>query len=498
MSVRARMIVALIGIAALLVLPTLYGIDGLRRIRDIVVELRGRHAAALVTLGRLETHLAELDRVTRSYVITADPEFRTVIVERIARSRTLLARIDDAGYETVATDATLAVDSLASALRRVEASVVAGDDAAAANGFGVVEGRLGRVRRSLDPIAREIDRRSDAEVVRAQRATTRVAWTTLIAALVAVAVAVVVGTRSTNALTSPLRRLGRATARVAAGEFSAPATLPYDRRDEIGDLSRSFRSMTGRLAELDRVRAEFLSMTSHDLKTPISVIHSYAEVLAHGTFGEVTKRQSGVLRTIQDQTRLLTDAVNELVQIGRVEAGGFRIETAAVDARAFFDAIRRAFDGLARQQGIDLVVEVADDVPETVMLDPVRLRNEVLGNLLSNAFKFTPADGRIDVRVARAHDRLHIRISDTGPGIPPDHLPHIFDAYYQASSDTAEKGTGLGLAIARRIVQAHGGTIAASSETGRGTAFRIDLPIGASVETGRAGPGVRAAERVRA
>ena len=207
------------------------------------------------------------------------------------------------------------------------------------------------------------------------------------------------------------------------------------------------------------------------------MIHSYVEVLAHGTLGTVTEKQARVLKTIQDQTRLLTRAVNDLVEAGRVEAGGFRIEVGAVETRAFFDSIRRAFDALARQKEIEFTVDVDAGVPETLHLDSVRMRNDVLGNLLSNAFKFTTGGGRIELRATRAGDDLAVEVADTGSGISPERLPHIFDVYYQAMSEMEEQGSGLGLAIARRIVEAHGGTLTVSSEPDRGTTFRVELPL---------------------
>lgn len=476
MSVRTRLVLTLVGIALLLILPALYAIANLRQVRGTVVELRGRHAVARVALGRLETRLAELDRLSRSYVITADPDYRADIRDRIVWSRAQLDRIRSSGYARVTADVVAAIDTLAAGLGRIEALIAAGDVTAAADGFGMVEARLDSVRQSLDPVARAIDRRSGEEVADAQKATSNAALGAFVALLIAIAIAAAIGAWSTAALTSPLRRLRRATATVAEGDLSAPRMLPYRRMDEIGDLSRSFRSMTVRLAELERLRAEFLSMASHELKTPISVIHSYAEVLAHGTLGEVTEKQAEVLKTIQDQTQLLTHAVNELVQAGRVEAGGFRIEVGIVATGEFFDAVRRAFGALARQQGIDFVVDVGADVPETLDLDSVRMRNDVLGNLVSNAFKFTTRGGRIEIRATQPGDDLIIEVSDTGSGISPERLPHIFDVYYQASSGMRDHGSGLGLAIARRIVEAHGGTLTASSEPDCGTTFRIRLP----------------------
>ncbi|MFW6078210.1 MAG: ATP-binding protein [Gemmatimonadota bacterium] len=477
MSVRSRLALTLAGIAVSLLAPTLYGLYGLGRARDIVVELRGSHATALVALGGLETDLAELDRIARSYVITAEPAFRSSLAERMARARARLARLDRAGYASAASGVAAAVDGLDADLHRVAARVEAGELIEASAEFDRVDAALARARRALEPIADAVDRRGDAQVLRARDVVSRAALTTLVAAAAAVLLSLGLAVWSTAALTPPLRRLRGAMARVAGGDLSPPETLPCERPDEIGDLARSFRSMTRRLAELDRMRAEFLSMTSHDLKTPISVIHSYAEMMEQGTFGAVGDRQGRALATIQDQARLMSDAVDELVEIGRIEAGGLRVETRRIDARAFFDAFRRAFDGLARRRGIAFSVEVEPGTPDVVLLDPVRMRNEVLANLVSNALKFTPEGGRVAVRAWCSDGALAIEVCDTGPGIRPDRLPHIFEPYYRATDGTEIEGSGLGLTIARRVVEAHGGMIAASSEPGRGARFRIELPL---------------------
>lgn len=174
---------------------------------------------------------------------------------------------------------------------------------------------------------------------------------------------------------------------------------------------------------------------------------------------------------------MLTQLVNQLLDISRLEAGGLKLEIGELSLTDLFERVRRTFDVLARKQGIELHVELAPDAPATIPADGDRLRDQVLGNLLGNALKFTPEGGRISVRGWRMDGHFRIEVTDTGAGMPADQLPRVFDKYYQIGEHARSKGAGLGLAIAHDIVQAHGGTIAVHSEEGAGTTFHIDLPV---------------------
>jgi signal transduction histidine kinase len=263
---------------------------------------------------------------------------------------------------------------------------------------------------------------------------------------------------------------------VSAGEFIVPGGLPYDRRDEIGDLTRSFRSMTRQLADLDRMKADFMSVATHELKTPINVVSGYAELIQEGVYGEISEKQQVALTSIQEQSRILTQLVNQLLDISRLEAGGLKLEIGDLLLAELFDRVRRTFEVLANKQGIALNVQLDDAAPPTIPADGDRLRDQVLGNLLGNALKFTPEGGRIDVRGWTEDGHFRIEVADTGAGMAAEQLPHVFDKYFQIGEQARSKGAGLGLAIAHEVVVAHGGTISVESEEGRGTTFRIDLP----------------------
>ncbi|HEU4456451.1 MAG TPA: HAMP domain-containing sensor histidine kinase [Longimicrobium sp.] len=351
-------------------------------------------------------------------------------------------------------------------------------DTSAAYRQDVVTPAFEQLDRSLDPISAAIDREGEEKVAEAQDVSGNARRTTLTALAIALALTIIVGSLMTRALLRPIQELRRGMAHVAEGDFKPDVRVPRGRQDEIGDLARSFTTMTTQLAELDRLKAEFVSVASHEIKTPLSVIKGYVSLLADGIYGPVGDQQKKTLGSISDQVDRLTRLVHRLLDISRFEAGGGRLEVRRINVRDFLDELTAGFRVLAYQNEVQFAVRVADDVPVNIEGDADRL-NEVLGNLLSNAFKFTPSGGTIRVEARRDGGAgVEVEVSDTGVGIPQEKLPKIFEKFYQVENEAQPRsvGSGLGLAIAREIVEAHGGTIGATSQEGKGTTFRVVLP----------------------
>jgi hypothetical protein len=281
-----------------------------------------------------------------------------------------------------------------------------------------------------------------------------------------------------------LRRLRDGLATVASGEFTPPGGLPYRRRDEIGDLARSFRAMTERLGELDRVKGEFVNAISHDLKAPLSMIGTCAELIEERGPAALSSEQRELVVTIREHVRVLAERVNKLLHLSRLEAGAFPVQLEEVPVAQVFDALRRGYQQEAERRGLALAVVTDETLPALMRVDADCLYNEILGNLVSNALKFTPRGGRIELRAwgqsrgeAPLADELHVVVSDTGVGIAAAELPLVFLKYYQAGGRRRAEGAGLGLAIVRQAVDAHGGYVTVDSTPGRGTAFHVVLPV---------------------
>jgi signal transduction histidine kinase len=299
----------------------------------------------------------------------------------------------------------------------------------------------------------------------------------IVGLLLAVLVAAAIAARLTQSVSRPVRELERGMRQVADGDFAAKVGISPSRTDEFGRLAASFEDMTRQLTELDRLKAEFVSVASHELKTPINVILGYAQLLKENVYGPLTEKQRSVAEILEKQTLTLSKLAQQLLDVSRFEAGSGKLDVRPMELPAFLRNLEESFQVLADQRGIRFGISLHDGLPATVYWDADRM-NEVLGNLLANAFKFTERGGEVELTVLTADRGVQMDVRDSGAGIPPNQVPHIFEKFYQADNQAsaAGAGTGLGLAIARQIVEAHNGTIECDSTPGVGTTFTIVLP----------------------
>ena len=477
MKLRTRLLLTLVAIAVLLAGPAIYALSRLTELRDIANEQRTSHARALVQHGELTTNLAELDRYLRGYIIEGGADQRAGVENALRGARARLDELSDIVSDEPTQAAEQTLSQIEGATRNIVTMVEGGRAQDATAYFENVKPMLARSQTSLQQIARAIDQRSRQDVVTAQEISTSAATTTLMVLVICLAAAAALGIWTAASFTRPILQLRRTMGAVAEGDFNVPADLDYDRADEIGDLSRSFSWMTQQLSRLDQMKAEFISIATHELKTPINVINGYTELLEEGIYGTPTQKQVEALQTIEEQTRVLTGLVNQLLDISRFEAGGLQLEMQEIALNDLFTRVERSFAVLARKKSIDFTVEIEATAPEAILGDADRLADQVLGNLLSNAMKFTPDGGNVRLRAWGEDSQLRIEVADTGEGIPRDKLPYIFDKYYQVSQHARTKGAGLGLAIAREVVEAHGGSISVDSQPQRGSTFTINIPV---------------------
>ncbi len=477
MKLRTRLLLTLIAIAVLLAGPAIYALSKLTELREIAGEQRTRHAKALMLQGDLNTRVAELDRYERGYIINADDASRVAMENALREARLRLNELNELGYDDATGPAERALSQLEEATRNVIEFMEAGRAQEATAYFENVKPLLTETQNSLRLIANAIDERSGQDMVTAHEISTSAASNTLVVLLICLIAAVVVGLWMGTTFTRPILALRRSMTAVAEGDFEIHEDANFQRADEIGDLHRSFGWMTQRLHKLDQMKAEFISIATHELKTPINVINGYTELLQEGIYGTPSDKQREALQTIEDQTRVLTNLVNQLLDISRLEAGGMQLEMHDVVLQDLFNRVDRMFAVLASRRSIKFSVEVDPGVPHSIPGDADRLADQVLGNLISNALKFTPEGGSIVVRAWPAGDQLRIEVSDTGEGISREQLPYIFDKYYQVGQQARTKGAGLGLAIAREVIEAHGGSISVESQKGRGTTFTMEIPL---------------------
>ena len=225
---------------------------------------------------------------------------------------------------------------------------------------------------------------------------------------------------------------------------------------------------------LDQVKSDLVATASHELKTPLTSIRLALHLLLEEAVGPLAPKQTELLLDARDNAERLLAVVNNLLDLARLEQGREHLQLRPEPPAAVLKEAAEAVRPRAEDKGVAVAVEAADDLPP-VAVDGQRL-GHALGNLLDNALTYTERGGRITLAAAADGDRVTLTVADTGLGIPPEHLPHVFERFFRIPGRSQGSGTGLGLAIVREIVSAHGGTITCTSQPGEGTVFRITLP----------------------
>jgi two-component system OmpR family sensor kinase len=291
------------------------------------------------------------------------------------------------------------------------------------------------------------------------------------AALLAAALSLVLGIGISRLLTAPLDRLTRAAQAVAGGDLSQ--RVDAQSKDEIGELGRAFNGMTSSLAEAETLRKNLMADVAHELRTPLTVVQGNLQAILDGVY----PLEMAQVASLYDETRLLTRLVDDLHDLALADAGQLRLEREPVDLSELARTVVDHFAPAASAAGVVLELDAQDALPP-VDGDAGRLA-QVLRNLLSNALRHTPPGGRVTVRLDRAGALARLQVADTGSGIAPEHLPHVFDRFYRGDKSRGHSGAGagLGLAIVRQLVAAHGGQIEVASPPGAGTTFTITLPL---------------------
>ena len=483
MTIRTRLAIGLLAISLVLVLPLIIALRSLSSLGVATAELRNREFAGSLLLSRIRTTTDDLRRADERLLFLTDVPSREAMSNALARLLAMADSLDAYALDTAATNIRAALREIAEHAPIEYRAALAKEGAVADSISRVyIVPAIGRVDSSAVLAERMLRERMQTRVTDAANATERATEMAALALAAAMTIALLIGVLLTRSISRPVRELEHGMRAVADGDFSYQLPIRANRRDEFGRLAHSFRTMAGQLRELDRLKAEFVSVASHELKTPINVILGYLQLLDEGVYGPLSEKQRDISRTLESQAQSLGRLVRQLLDISRFEAGGARLEPRRFDLGAFLEDLETAFHVLARQREIDFRVQRIGALPAEVSWDPDRI-NEVLGNLLSNAFKFTGKNGTVYLSVEQLDGHLQIEVRDSGAGIPTEQLPHIFQKFYQASNQGAssEGGTGLGLAIAKEIVEAHGGTIGCESMPGTGTTFTIVLPVQAII-----------------
>jgi signal transduction histidine kinase len=278
-----------------------------------------------------------------------------------------------------------------------------------------------------------------------------------------------------------LRSLETAAAALGAGHTSARA--PVEGGDEIAALSSAFNRMAselesrlGELQRADRVRRQLLADVGHELMTPLTAIRGYLETLGMPAVVRDEPTRERYLHIVTEETQRLEALIGDLLDLARLEGGGVDVESTEVPVSWLFERVVERHGVVADGRRISLQTSIRPGA-EHVRADGRRLE-QALQNLVANAVRHTPDGGRVIVSAERSGDSLCLRVEDTGPGIPPEHLPLVFDRFYKIDRARAsgQAGSGLGLSIVKAIVERHGGRVSADNAPGGGALFEVVLP----------------------
>ena len=287
--------------------------------------------------------------------------------------------------------------------------------------------------------------------------------------LVLLAVVMVSSSYYLRSIMLPVAEITEKAQRIASGSYGVQIKTPY--RDEIGDLAETINEMSSKIAQNEKMQAEFISQLSHELRTPLTVINGWSETLLADENLDADTRQG--MKIISSEAKRLTEMVMDLLDFTRMQDGRMTLTVEMTDIRGEYEDTVYMYGSRLSQDGIQLhYMDNDEDIPE-IPCDPQRLR-QVFLNILDNAAKHGGKGKRIETEMRYEDDQVVVRIRDYGPGIPEDELPLVKKKFYKGS--TSARGTGIGLAVCDEIVEMHGGTMTLENAEGGGTLVTVRLP----------------------
>lgn len=279
-------------------------------------------------------------------------------------------------------------------------------------------------------------------------------------------------------LTRPISHLTEGAK--AIGEGHLETQIPVESADELGFLAQEFNLMAARLRELDQLKDDFISSVSHELRSPLSAISGYVELLQSksltGMSDEKIKKALGIM---QESTVRLSHFINDILDLAKIKSGHVDLDPKPISLLETAEEVIGLMQPLLEKKEILWAIDIPGNIFK-VLADGEKIR-QVLINLVSNALKFTPSRGKIRIMARNQTDSILVSVQDTGVGVPEESRETIFERFRQAprvkGAFTTQKGTGLGLAIAKGIIEAHGGRVWVESEVGKGSTFHFTLPV---------------------
>jgi two-component system sensor histidine kinase GlrK len=485
LSIFWRLALGCLAIVLVMAGANLFALLQLRQLTALSNQLVSYHYPAVDTAKRLIAHLYTQLRSEKKYLAVRDVEYMRDFEEEGKEVRRTLAALktqEQAGESQGLLQEALRLHGEYQALVRAE---VAGRNRPSGSSYESRRDSL--VKRITDTMQTYVGLHetlvstgvsdSRARTIRAEGITQQLIVATLLFGLGLAGVA-------SYSILRPLRRLQEHIRRIGHGQFGASVEVAAP--TDVRELVTTVNWMGGKLQELDERKEEFLAHLSHELRTPMASIREGTQLLLDEIPGPVSPAQQETLRIMMGSSERLIRLISTLLDLSKMEAGMMKYQIIPTDLKRLAEASVNKVRLLAEAKRIQIITD-APPGRLWARVDGTRIE-QVLDNLLSNALKFSPEGAVVNLRMESNHaaDVVRVMVSDTGPGIPAEELPHIFERFYQgrAQGRTAARtpmaGSGLGLALAKRVVEAHRGRISVESERGKGTTVRFELPLSPS------------------
>ncbi len=480
LSIFWRLTIGFLAIILVVTAVTLFALYQIRQITESTTELVSKHYPAIESAKWLMTNLYAQEQSEKRYLAVHDDVFVKNFDHEAKEFRRMLTSLQDQQTSAEARNLLKEAEGFHDEYRILFHSEVRLPTPQGRTARPDHASRRNAFDRAADSLQVFIDfhqKMVNALVNDSRRRSEQAESVTKQLVVVAILLGLGLAALATYSILVPLRRLQEHIREIGSGNFrtSVEVAAPSD----LHELVESVRVMGKKLQELDELKAGFVSHITNELRSPLTAIHAGTQLLLEEIHGPVTQDQRETLRLMTEHSRQVIDMISTLLDLSKMEAGMVEYRVVSTDLKRIVDMSVNKVRLLAERERIRIMID-APKGPALAPADDTRIE-QVLDSLLSNAIKFSRDGATVQIKLEPDSKAgvMRISVADTGPGIPSNSLPHIFERFYQGSTQTRNSvaGNGIGLTLAKMVVEAHGGKIWAESELGKGTTMNFILPL---------------------
>ncbi len=480
-TIYSKMIAGFFLIIVAMIVLDAYLLYELRRVTDSVHTTLGINVASVERARELRGFLADQEGSAQKFLVSRDSAYFSLFTEA---TRNLTNGMDSLGL-VLGSSAPSGIIRRFHAINGAVFLALSESDGslpgepASDRSLLAVSDSIESMRRLLDDVIQQNQALIVARVMADDQRAAEALQFAVVLTLGSIVITVLLAFVLARMITNPIRVLQAGAARVARGAFKP---IPVSSHDELADLTLAFNEMGEKLRGANEHRAEMMQHIVHELRTPLQSLHSVYYLLSEQFAGPLNDQQRKYVEMLRANAERITDFTNQFLDLAKIEAGRMQFRRQSTNLQALAEKAVENLRPLTEPHRIAVTMHA--DAVGGVHVDPEKMA-QVINNLLSNAVKFTPDAGAIDVRIEGGEETVRLLVKDSGAGIDPEDLPHLFTKFYQAKNagKARTRGTGIGLALVRAIVDGHGGKLHVQSEIGKGSTFCVELPVMEPSET---------------